>query len=161
MTSTDSCVKEFGIDIVGEDNKTIIHHKVAARVVCIFTEQDAQVAARAEQLHSQQYQASTQGSSPSIITQPGPSTANPNNSGAFNFAPGQQRRPQMAQQGLVGMGGMGGSMRPPGKSGLTFDHILSRLQGELQKTRETGTELHSLTGAMNEIHDTLGGNLVG
>lgn len=58
------------------------------------------------------------------------------------------------------MGGMGGSMRPPGKSGLTFDHILSRLQGELQKSRETGAELHTLTGAMNEIHDTLGGNLV-
>jgi len=51
-------------------------------------------------------------------------------------------------------------MRPPGKSGLTFDHILSRLQGELQKSRDTGTELHTLTGAMNDIHDTLGGTLV-
>ena len=58
------------------------------------------------------------------------------------------------------MGGMGGSMRPPGKSGLTFDHILSRLQGELQKSRETGAELHSLTTAMEDIHDTLGGALV-
>ena len=63
-------------------------------------------------------------------------------------------------QGLVGMGGMGGNVRPPGKSGLSFDHILTRLQGELQKSRDTGTELHSLTSAMNEIHDTLGGNLV-
>lgn len=67
----------------------------------------------------------------------------------------------MQPQGLGGMGGMGGSMRPPGKSGLTFDHILSRLQGELQKSRETGAELHNLTGAMTEIHDTLGGSLVG
>jgi hypothetical protein len=59
------------------------------------------------------------------------------------------------------MGGMGaGSVRAPGKSGLTFDHILSRLQGELQKSRETGAELHNLTGAMNDIHDTLGGSLV-
>lgn len=58
------------------------------------------------------------------------------------------------------MGGMGGSMRPPGKSGLTFDHIISRLQGELQKSRETGAELHNLTGAMSDIHDTLGGSLV-
>lgn len=66
----------------------------------------------------------------------------------------------MQPQGLVGMGGMGGAARQPGKSGLTFDHILSRLQGELQKSRETGAELHSLTGAMNEIHETLGGNLV-
>jgi len=58
----------------------------------------------------------------------------------------------MQPQGLVGMGGMGGSMRPPGKSGLTFDHILSRLQGELQKSRETGAELHSV----NRIHAALG-----
>ena len=90
------------------------------------------------------------------------SAAGPSN--AFNFN-GQgpavgQRRPAMQPQGLVGMGGMGGSMRPPGKSGLTFDHILSRLQGELQKSRETGAELHSLNGSMNDIHDTLGGTLV-
>ena len=32
--------KEFGIDIVGQDNETIIHHRVAARVVCVFSEQD-------------------------------------------------------------------------------------------------------------------------
>ncbi|KAG5653877.1 hypothetical protein H0H81_009699 [Sphagnurus paluster] len=154
-------IVEFGIDIVGEDNKTIIHHKVAARVVCVFTEQDAQVAARAEQLqqqHLQQYQVSA-GQGSSMLSQPGPS--NPAGAASFNFGPGQQRRPQISQQGIAGMGGMGGSMRPPGKSGLTFDHILSRLQGELQKSRETGAELHTLTGAMNEIHDTLGGNLVG
>ncbi|KAG6879076.1 hypothetical protein C0992_005356 [Termitomyces sp. T32_za158] len=150
-------IVEFGIDIVGDDNKTIIHHKVAARVVCVFTEQDVQVAARIEHInqHSvQQYQSSAP---------PGPSqqgNAQPNGAGSsFPFAAGQQRRPQLAQQGLAGMGGMGGSLRPPGKSGLTFDHILSRLQGELQKSRETGSELHTLSGAMNEIHDTLGGNL--
>ncbi|KAG5340641.1 hypothetical protein C0989_000896 [Termitomyces sp. Mn162] len=152
-------IVEFGIDIVGDDNKTIIHHKVAARVVCVFTEQDVQVAARIEQInqHSvQQYQSSaTPGPS-----HPGPHSTQPNGaSSSFPFAPGQQRRPQIAQHGLAGMGGMGGSLRPPGKSGLTFDHILSRLQGELQKSRETGSELHTLSGAMNEIHDTLGGIL--
>ena len=73
----------------------------------------------------------------------------------FPFA-AAQRRAQLAQQGLGGMGGV----RPPGKTGLSFDVILSRLQGELQKSRETGAELNSLTGTMNEIHDTLGGNLV-
>lgn len=98
-------------------------------------------------------------------------SANNTNNAAFNFsgggqgaansAPGPQRRPTMhPQNGLIGMGGLGGSVRPPGKSGLSFDHVLSRLQGELQKSRETGAELQSLTGAMNEIHDTLGGNLV-
>jgi hypothetical protein len=64
----------------------------------------------------------------------------------------------MQAQGLGGMGG--GGVRPPGKSGLTFDHILSRLQGELQKSREMGTELHNLAGAMDGVHDTLGESLV-
>ena len=43
---------------------------------------------------------------------------------------------------------------------LSFDVILSRLQGELQKSRETGAQLNTLTGAMGEIHDALGGGLV-
>jgi hypothetical protein len=61
-------------------------------------------------------------------------------------------------QGLGGIGGMGSrSVRPPGKSELTFDHILSRLQGELQ---ETGVELHNYINAMNDIYDTLDGSLV-
>ena len=68
-----------------------------------------------------------------------------------------QRRAQLAQQGLGGMGGM----RPPGKTGLSFDVILSRLQGELQKSKQTGHELDTLTGAMHVIQDTLGGSLVG
>ncbi|KAJ3853338.1 hypothetical protein EV368DRAFT_39120 [Lentinula lateritia] len=157
---------EFGIDIIGEDNKTIVHHKVAARVMCILSEQDAQIAARAEQYQMQQMQqfagpssSLSPASNGSMINQTAPSSGpgSSSNSASFNFS-GQQppRRPQMSQQG-ISMGGMGGSMRPPGKSGLTFDHILNRLQGELQKSRETGAELHTLTGAMTDIHDTLGG----
>ncbi|KAJ7625406.1 hypothetical protein B0H17DRAFT_907641, partial [Mycena rosella] len=146
-------IVEFGIDIVGEDNKTIIHHKVAARVSCVFTEQQVAMAARAEQQQNQgQYSQSP------MLSQPGPQ-----GSSSFNFAPGGpqagQRRPSVPHPGLNGMGGMGGSMRPPGKSGLTFDHILSRLQGELTKSRETGQDLQTLSGAMNEIQDTLGGSL--
>lgn len=163
--------QEFGIDIVGEDNKTIIHHKVAARVTCVFTEQDVQMAARAEQhqmQHLQHYSSpgssisSPSGSTAALLNGGGPGAgANGTASSSFNFAPNQQqRRPQINHSNLAGMGGMGGSMRPPGKSGLTFDHILTRLQGELQKSRETGAELHSLTGAMHDIHDTLGGGLV-
>ncbi|KAI9451957.1 hypothetical protein F5148DRAFT_1237689 [Russula earlei] len=148
-----SDIVEFGIDIVGEDNKTIVHHKVAARVVCVLTEQEAQLAARVE---SHQNPPSLS----AIPSQPGSS----NGTTAFNFTgtqnvAGPARRPAIQQQALGGMGGMGANMRIPGKSGITFDHILSRLQGELQKSRETGAELHSLTGAMNEIHETLGGNL--
>lgn len=148
-----SDIVEFGIDIVGEDNKTIVHHKVAARVVCVLTEQEAQLAARVES-HQNPPSLST------LPSQPGSS----NGTTAFNFtgtqtAAGPARRPALQQQALGGMGGMGANMRVPGKSGISFDHILSRLQGELQKSRETGAELHSLTGAMNEIHETLGGNL--
>jgi hypothetical protein len=47
--------QEFGIDIVGQDNKTITYRKVAARIVCVFSEQDTHVAAHAEQ-HQHQHQ---------------------------------------------------------------------------------------------------------
>jgi hypothetical protein len=40
---------EFGSDIVGEDNKTIIHHYVAVHVVCVFSEQETLIAAPAGQ----------------------------------------------------------------------------------------------------------------
>ncbi|KAF8903870.1 hypothetical protein CPB84DRAFT_1845549 [Gymnopilus junonius] len=161
-------IVEFGIDIVGEDNKTIIHHKVAARVVCVFSEQDAQVAARAEQhqaQHLQQHQYLQQqqsgqgpssGAGPSGVNGIGGLTGGLGGTGGQNFPPfAAQRRAQLAQQGLGSMGGM----RPPGKTGLSFDVILSRLQGEVQKSRETGAELSSLTNAMTEIHDTLGGSV--
>jgi hypothetical protein len=38
--------QEFGIDIVSEDNRTIVHHKVAARVYCVFNAEDAAQSAR-------------------------------------------------------------------------------------------------------------------
>jgi hypothetical protein len=41
-----------------------------------------------------------------------------------------------------------------------FDHILNRLQGALHKSRETSAELRNFTGAINDIHNTLGGLLV-
>ena len=44
--------------------------------------------------------------------------------------------------------------------GLNFDHVLHRLQTELQKSKETGGELKDLTGALTDIQDTLSGNLV-
>jgi hypothetical protein len=43
---------------------------------------------------------------------------------------------------------MGGSVQQLGKSGLTWDHNLSRLLGELQKTQETGAVLRNFTGAI-------------
>ena len=73
---------------------------------------------------------------------------------------GGQHYPAMQLQGLIGMGSIGGSMHLPSKSSLTFNHILSCLQGELQKSCKIGAELHSLNSSMNEIHDALSGNVV-
>jgi hypothetical protein len=58
------------------------------------------------------------------------------------------------------MGGMGDNIQPPGKGGLSFDLIFRRLQGELQKSKATGAELHNLMTAFGEIQDTLGGSSV-
>ena len=146
--------KEFGIDIVGEDNKTIIHHKVAARVVCVITEQDAQAAARAEQHQPGPSMVSLSARTPAAAT---------SSNAAFDFAaaqgaPGQpQRRGVMRQQGLGALDGMCGNMRAPGKGSLSFDYILTRLQDELQKSRETGADLNSLSGMVNKIHEALSG----
>ena len=97
---------------------------------------------------------------PSGIPPPaGPNQGQPGSAGvnAGPYPPfAVQRRAHLAQQGLGGMG----VMRPPSKSGLSFDVILSRLQGELQKSKQTGHELDTLTGAMHVIQDTLGGTLV-
>ncbi|KAL0573780.1 hypothetical protein V5O48_008167 [Marasmius crinis-equi] len=54
-------VVELGLNIVGEDNKTIIHHKIAARVLCIISEQDFQMAARATQDQVQHSEQSNEG----------------------------------------------------------------------------------------------------
>ncbi|KAG8955461.1 hypothetical protein FRC04_008812 [Tulasnella sp. 424] len=118
---------EFGIDIVGEDNKTIIHHKVAANVVCVLTPDD-------------------------LANIPMHHSGGPNNRRGL----GSQLQANQAQNNALG--GMGGAPRA-GKSGLTFDHILSRLQTELAKSRETGSELQTLNGALVDVQDTLGGAL--
>ncbi|KAL4073464.1 hypothetical protein J3A83DRAFT_4228791 [Scleroderma citrinum] len=148
-------IVEFGIDIIGEDNKTTIHHKVAARVMCVITEEDAQLAARLEQLQNNS-------GHPGIPPQQGGSGAG----SQFSFAPqGQpgpptvQRRAGLQSQSVGNMGSMGANMRAPGKSGLSFDHILSRLQGELQKSRDTNNDLQNLSNSMGELQDILGGSL--
>lgn len=51
------------------------------------------------------------------------------------------RWPPIQAKGLGGMGGE--SVKALGKSGLTFDYILGRLQGKLQKSWEMGAELHT------------------
>ncbi|KAJ6551715.1 hypothetical protein B0H19DRAFT_177031 [Mycena capillaripes] len=134
-------ILEFGVDIVSEDNKTVLHRKVVARVACVFPTRAGQ-----------------QGAAPPL---PHDQFATMNQAGAvFNGMAGP-RRPQMPMihQGLAGLGGMGGGgVRAPGR-GLTLDHIFSRLQAELAKSRDTGHDLQVLTGALGNIEDTLNGAL--
>jgi hypothetical protein len=86
--------------------------------------------------------------------------------GAYLQPGQQQRRSSLQPQSPVGLGGLGGGpglglSGRTGKSGLTFDHILNRLQNELQKSRETGTELSTLATVMTDINENLvGGALV-
>ncbi|KAG2337501.1 hypothetical protein BDR05DRAFT_1046949 [Suillus weaverae] len=116
LLKNDDIVK-FGIDIIGEDNKTAMHHKVATHVVCMFTDEDAHLAACVEAIPSS---ASLFPNIPSVLP------LATSSSGSAPPCP-----PELAQW----------------------------LQGELQKSRETGAELHSLSTAMNEIHDMLCGSV--
>ncbi|CBQ69209.1 conserved hypothetical protein [Sporisorium reilianum SRZ2] len=112
---------EFGIDIVGDDNKTIIHHKVACRVYLVLTAEDA-LSLRHD--FASLYRGGMHG---------GPLGSNG-----------------------VGPGAEGGLRRT--KAGFSFDHVLSKLQSELQRSKDTWNDLGSLTSTMHDIHETLGGS---
>lgn len=85
----------------------------------------------------------------------------------MSAANGTQRRPNGLVPGpttpatvsSAGLGSMGAPAGRP-KTGLTFEHILSRLQSGLIQSRETGQELGRLGEQMNDIGDTLSGNNV-
>ena len=38
--------QELGIDILSEDNRTTVHHRVAAKVYCVFNSDDAALSSR-------------------------------------------------------------------------------------------------------------------
>lgn len=113
---------EFGIDIVGDDNKTIIHHKVACRVYLVLTAEDA---------------------------------LGLRNDFASLYRGGMHGGP-LGSNG-VGPGAEGGLRKS--KAGFSFDHVLSKLQSELQRSKDTWTELGNITHTMNDIHETLGGGI--
>ncbi|SNX83978.1 uncharacterized protein MEPE_02686 [Melanopsichium pennsylvanicum] len=112
---------EFGIDIVGDDNKTIIHHKVACRVYLVLTAEDA-LSLRHD--FASLYRGGMHG---------GPLGTNG-----------------------VGPGAEGGLRKT--KAGFSFDHVLTKLQSELQRSKDTWNDLGSLTTTMHDIHETLGGS---
>ncbi|KAG2153245.1 hypothetical protein DEU56DRAFT_955177 [Suillus clintonianus] len=111
-------LQEFGINIIGEDNKTIIHHKVAARVMCVFTDEDAHLAAHVEAI-------------PTSASLPP------------NIRLSSSQHPPLFLPTSASI--------PPSIRLSSSQHL-----GELQKSRDTGAELHSLSSSMNDIHNTLG-----
>ncbi|TXT05583.1 uncharacterized protein COLE_06903 [Cutaneotrichosporon oleaginosum] len=122
---------EFGIDIISEDNRTIIHHKVSARAYCVMGPEDAAVSARELPHYQNDMRNARRGGS---VSQP--NTVNP-------------------------LSHMGPSIMSAGgkANGLSFEHVLQKLQNELAKSKETGQELQVLAGSMSEVQDTLGGGL--
>ncbi|KIL56312.1 hypothetical protein M378DRAFT_17173 [Amanita muscaria Koide BX008] len=66
---------------------------------------------------------------------------------------------KLSIQHVENSNGISGSIRPPGRSSLSFDLIINRLRGELQKSKETGAELHNLMTGLGEIQDIFGGSL--
>ncbi|KAK0545995.1 hypothetical protein OC846_005453 [Tilletia horrida] len=135
---------EFGIDIVSEDGKVVLHHKVASRVYVVITAEDA-VNIRHDIAN---------GIVPS--------------GGAGNVSAGA--RGGAGAGGAGANGGAGdlsgaGARRGPGAAGagkanmINFDQVLGRLQAELKKSREAGQELSSITNVFSDIHDTLAGGM--
>ncbi|GAA5866455.1 hypothetical protein JCM8547_000630 [Rhodosporidiobolus lusitaniae] len=112
--NTDDVV-EFGIDILTDDTKTIVHHKVAAKVHLVLDADDA--AASSREINNWYRSAGEQ--------------------------PMSRARPARPAGG--------------GQNGLSFEHVLSRLQGELQKSRDTGANLADVNSSLTAVHDTLGG----
>ncbi|KAJ9122277.1 hypothetical protein QFC22_001697 [Naganishia vaughanmartiniae] len=129
---------EFGIDIISEDNKTIVHHKVSAKAYCVFNVDDAGSSARELSQYYPHDPRQSMGPQRRNGNQ-GPLQAGVNPSG------------QALGMNMMSAGGKA--------AGLNFDHVLHRLQAELQKSKDTGADLQNLTGTLTDIQDTLNGNL--
>ncbi|CAO1630643.1 unnamed protein product [Sympodiomycopsis kandeliae] len=124
-------VVEFGIDIVSDDSKTIVHHKVAGRVYLVMTAEDA-LGIRND--FANVYRGGNNNNNNNNANQGGPLGG-----------PG------------MGPGAEGGLRR--GKSSMSFDHIIGRLQMEVQRSREQGQEISNLSNTINEIQESLGGGI--
>lgn len=115
-------VVDFGIDILTDDNKEILHHRVACRVFLVTTPEDA---LRLRDDFTSLYRGGVHGGA----------------LGNAGLCPGAE----------------GGLRR--GKPGMNLDHVIFRLQNELQKSRMVGNELSTLSTTIQSIHETLGGNV--
>lgn len=116
-------VVDFGIDILTDDNKEILHRRVACRVFLVISPEDA---LKLRNDFTSLYRGGVHGGTLS-------------NAGLCPGAEGGFRR---------------------GKTGVNLDHVLYRLQNELQKSKLVGTELKALGTTIQNINETLGGGAV-
>ncbi|KAF7367353.1 FHA domain-containing protein [Mycena sanguinolenta] len=170
-------ILEFGVDIVAEDNKTVLHRKVVARVACVFpsvsssSSSFSSFSSSSPTSFSSNSASSNSGLSPSAL--PGDQFATISATASAPFGANMLRRPQpqlpgglpipnihhnsgLNNMGMGGMGGLSGAAAATRRA-LTLDHIFTRLQAELAKSRETGRDLLVLTGALSGVEETLGG----
>jgi hypothetical protein len=142
-------VVEFGIDILTDDTKTIVHHKVAAKVHLVMNSDDALASSRYV-LPITFLGRRKRGSGELIIgcvprfrefnnwyRQAGEQNMQHQQGGQQSNLGGQQQGgAQGGGQGMMGGGGVGVARRPArapinAQNGLSFEHVLSRLQVRL------------------------------
>lgn len=116
-------VVDFGIDILTDDNKDILHRRVACRVFLVMTPEDA-LKLRSD--FTSLYRGGVHGGS----------------LGNAGICPGAE----------------GGFRR--GKSNVSVDQLIMRLESELQKSTMVGSDLRALGSSIQHTHDTLGGGAV-
>lgn len=137
---TNNLWQEFGTDIVGEDNKTIILHVVTS--IACFLHIEGRTARNIQRLSAT-----------------APPAKRRQGTGALGGTVAHKRpmlQPQQSSNVSI-MGGMSAGARQPGsRNGLAFNHILQRPSGELQKSRETSAELGAVVGTMGEIENIMG-----
>lgn len=116
-------VVDFGIDILTDDNKDILHRRVACRVFLVISPDDA---LKLRNDFSSLYRGGVHGGT----------------LGNAGLCPGAE----------------GGFRR--GKPNINLDQVLGRIQIELHKSNMVGSELRTLSTAIEQIHNTLGGGVV-
>ena len=153
LCSRPSGVQEFGIDILTDDTKQIVHHKVAAKVHLVLNAEDAIASHRSVSflLFPRGIAPPADLASPDAI----PLCSEINN--WYRSAGEQSLNRSRATAPPRSSGGGGGGGLPSSQSGLSFEHVLSRLQGELQKSRDTGVNLTDVNSTLTIVHDTFSG----
>lgn len=116
-------VVDFGIDILTDDNKDILHRRVACRVFLVISPDDA---LKLRNDFTSIYRGGIHGGT----------------LGNAGLCPGAE----------------GGFRR--GKPNVNLDQVLGRIQIELHKSNMVGSELRTLSTAIEQIHNTLGGGVV-